>query len=347
MMGTPSCPSGRGATAESAAAERTARERTVRGRGAVLPVVVLMTLALLGLAHGLLVSAEGAYIASRAYARMVTLDSWVGGVMEAELGRGWESWMDSVALGEAWMDRYELPGELQTTVTWRRLAAESWLVEVRVTPAVGGPVGRRRLAWRYEPATRVSALPAVVSVGPDASVTVSGTVTSDGVPVVGVVAEPTLGLLPLARVLAASDPVGPSGTPGPVEVGGTCDTGQPWNWGDPMRPYRPCGDHLPLKGRAGPVVVNGGEGQGVLVVDGDVTLAGGALFHGMVLASGRVDVLDASVVEGRIVAFGGFGVGPGSLVVGSPERAEAALEAVRARLGSAILLHPAVRLGPE
>lgn len=315
--------------------------------GAVLAVVVLMTLALLGLAHGLLVSAEGAYVASRAYARVVTLDSWVAGVMEEELRRGWRSWMDSVSVDERRTETGGAVGEPATTVTWRRISAESWLVEAEATASAGWGVGRRRLAWVYDPATRVAVLPAVVSVGPDAPVAVSGAVVADTVPALGVVDDAALGLLTLARVLAAVDSVGSVGTPGPVEVAGTCDTGQAWNWGDPMRPYRPCGDYLPLKGRVGPLVVDGGEGQGILVVDGDVTLRGGTIFHGFVLASGRVDVLDASAVEGRVLAFGGIVVGPDATITGAPDRAEAALEAARARLGFVILLHPAVRLGPE
>lgn len=316
-------------------------------RGAVLAVIVLVTLALLGLAHGLLISAEGAYVASRTHARVVELDAWVAGVMEEELRRRWAPWMDSVAVGARWAEARDSVGEPPTTVVWRRLSAESWLVEVEAASEAGWPVGRRRLVWVYDPATRVAALPGVLSVGPEASVAVSGSVAPDTVPAVGVVAEPASGLLTLARVLAAADSVGSVGTPAPVEAGGECDASAAWNWGDPIRPYRPCGDHLPIKGRVGPMVVDGGEGQGILVVDGDVTLQGGAIFHGFILASGRVDVVGGSVVEGRIVAFGGAIVGPGATVVGSPAGAEAALAAARARLDSALPLHPAARLGPE
>lgn len=323
-------------------------DRVVEGeRGAVLAVIVLMTLAILGLAHGLLISAEGAYAASRTHARVVELDAWVAGVMEEELRRRWDPWMDSVAVGARRAEARDSVGEPPTAVVWRRLSAESWLVEVEATSEAGWPVGRRRLVWVYDPATRVAALPGVVSVGPGASVAVSGTVVPDTVPAVGVVAGPGSGLLTLARVLAAADPVGSIGTPAPVEAGDACETGAPWNWGDPIRSDRPCGGYRPIKGRAGPLVVDGGEAQGVVVVDGDVTLQGGAVFHGFILASGRVDVLGGSVVEGRMLAFGGAIVGPGATVVGSPARAEVALEAARARLGSAVILHPAVRLGPE
>jgi hypothetical protein len=315
--------------------------------GAVLVVVVLMTLALMGLAHGLLISAEGAYLTSRVHARTVELDSWVGGVVEEELRRGWAPWMDSVAVSGRRTGARDSLGGPPTSVVWRRLSTESWLVEVEATSEAGWTVGRRRLAWVYDPATRVAAFPGVVSVGPDAPVELSGSVVPDTVAAVGVVARPASGLLTFARVSAVADRGGWAGTPGPVEAGGVCDFGSPWNWGDPIRPYRPCGGHFPIKGRVGPLVVEGGQGQGVLVVDGDVTLQGGTVFHGLVLASGRVDVLEGSVVEGRIVAFGGVVVESGAAVVGSPVRAEAALDAARARLGSAVLLHPATRLGPE
>lgn len=317
--------------------------------GAVLVVAVLVTLALLGLGHVLLVSAEAAYLTSAAHARIVELDARAAGAVQAELARGWASWMDSVGVGgrHTRTDSVLVPVPAVTWVTWRRLSSEAWLVEASVAQAAGARAARlRRLVWVYDPGARVGALPGVVSTGPGAPVSIGGSIVTDTAPAVGVVDEAALGLLSVTTLVAAADSVGPVGTPAPIDGGGTCDTGPVWNWGDPLGPNRPCGGYRPLKGRPSSLLVDGGEGQGVLVVDGDVTFRAGALHHGVVVASGRVDVLDGSVIEGRVIAFGGLLVEAGASVVGSPDRARLALEGARETVGGALVLHEAARLGP-
>lgn len=73
---------------------------------------------------------------------------------------------------------------------------------------------------------------------------------------------------------------------GPVVEGGACSTGTPTNWGDPYTPGGPCGSHFPVIHMAGDVAVSGGWGQGVLLVDGYLTLTGGVEFFGVVLVRG-------------------------------------------------------------
>lgn len=314
--------------------------------GAVLIVVVLLTLAMLALAHGLLVSAESAYVTSRAHARVMELEALAAGAIEAELRRGWAPWMDSVAIG-AVRDRPLAQTGARTVVSWRRLGHEVWIVGASSSRNGGPSVGSRRLVWIHDPATRVGALPAVVSTAADAPVTALGAIVPDTALVLTVVDEPALGLLDVARLLAAADSVGATGTPTPVEQGGACATAAPWNWGDPERSYRPCGAFFAARGSVGALTLEGGTGQGVFVVEGDLVVRGSATLFGLVIATGRVDVVDGSSIEGRVIAHGGIFVGGDATVVGSVAWAERALAETRATLGVAVLLHGAQTLGPE
>ena len=76
-------------------------------------------------------------------------------------------------------------------------------------------------------------------------------------------------------------------------------TAEPTNWGDPRRPS-PCEGWLPLVHVRGNLDRPTGRGQGVLLVDGDLTLGGDFEFHGVM------------VVRGRVVATGG-----GNRVIGA------------------------------
>ncbi|MDX1495749.1 MAG: hypothetical protein R3253_16890, partial [Longimicrobiales bacterium] len=282
-------------------------------RGAVLVVVVLLSLALLGLAHGLLVSAELAYTTSAAHREVVELDALAQGRMQEEVAGGWRAWMDSVGVGDSRRTPLTGVGDASVQGRWRRLTSEVWLVKTWASRGRRPPVTLRRPVWLLDPARRLASLPGVVSVGPASPVNVLGTVTPDSAPALGVVAAPSLGVLDLRRLVERGDRLGSSATPGPLEAGAGCDVTDVWNWGDPVRPYRPCGGHRPLLSRVGDLTVAGGEGQGVLVVDGDVVMAG-TRFHGVVVASGRVELRNASVVEGRVVALGGIEVDAASRV---------------------------------
>lgn len=315
-------------------------------RGAVLVVVVLLTVALLGVAHALLVASEAAYTVSRARARAVELDALATGGVEAELRRGWRTWMDSVAAGGLRRRTDSIPGGIRRTVTWRRLGDEAWTLGAQALPRSGAPLRARRLVWVYDPTVRVADLPGVVSTGPGAPVDVRGRVASSGAPALGTVYAPALGLLDLEALLSAADSSGPAGTPTPAEAGGVCDAADAWSWGDPLRPYRPCGTYFALKGRRGALTLTGGSGQGVVVVDGDIRLRSGVFLSGLVVASGVVSVAEGSTLEGRVIAFGGLEVDATGEVVGSASAARAALAAVRFRLASPRLLHPSLRLGP-
>jgi PilX N-terminal len=70
---------------------------------------------------------------------------------------------------------------------------------------------------------------------------------------------------------------------------GTCNTGDLYNWGDPLVPTAPCGSYFPIIWASGGVHLTGNYGQGVLIVDGDLTVTGGFEFYGPVLIKGTLN----------------------------------------------------------
>ena len=86
---------------------------------------------------------------------------------------------------------------------------------------------------------------------------------------------------------------------------GDCDGDAPGNLGDPLRvfgPESPCASRFTLRHADGDLHISGGAGQGMLLVDGDLTLANGALFTGIVIARGAVRLEDASRLDGMVLA---------------------------------------------
>jgi cytoskeletal protein CcmA (bactofilin family) len=76
---------------------------------------------------------------------------------------------------------------------------------------------------------------------------------------------------------------------GPVTVGGVCQPSLiPANWGDPNRasPAGACESSFPIIHAKGDLKVTTGRGQGVLLVDGNFTVAGNFEFTGIVIARG-------------------------------------------------------------
>ena len=74
---------------------------------------------------------------------------------------------------------------------------------------------------------------------------------------------------------------------GPTEVGGECETSNLQNWGDTV-PTNTCGSYFPLIYHGGPElrVQANSYGQGILLVEGDLRLAGGFTFMGIIIVQG-------------------------------------------------------------
>jgi hypothetical protein len=95
----------------------------------------------------------------------------------------------------------------------------------------------------------------------------------------------------------------------PAAIGGSCDTSARDNAGAPEDPAHPCHDFFPLIVASGDLDVGGGEGQGILVVAGRLTLAPGVRFYGAILA-GEIDApafeLHGALRTARGGRLGGF-----------------------------------------
>ncbi|MGH7607853.1 MAG: hypothetical protein ACREME_10990, partial [Gemmatimonadales bacterium] len=74
----------------------------------------------------------------------------------------------------------------------------------------------------------------------------------------------------------------------PRVTNGVCDRNDPLNWGDGINPSGACANHFPivhLKG-AGVTSLNGIQGQGILLVDGDLNVQGSYEFFGVTIIRG-------------------------------------------------------------
>jgi len=95
---------------------------------------------------------------------------------------------------------------------------------------------------------------------------------------------------------------------GPSLLGGACNPVDPENWGSPTDPAGPCGGRFPIVWSDGDLSLTGGEGQGVLVVDGDLSLGGAVTFHGAIIVRGRIVTAGAGGnIHGGVVAINAAG----------------------------------------
>jgi hypothetical protein len=74
---------------------------------------------------------------------------------------------------------------------------------------------------------------------------------------------------------------------GPSTSGGVCNTSDPTNWGDPNNPSGACHYYWPIIHVPGDMHISGGSlGQGILIVDGDLSVVGNFEFSGIVFVYG-------------------------------------------------------------
>lgn len=69
----------------------------------------------------------------------------------------------------------------------------------------------------------------------------------------------------------------------PTSSGGTCNTAPLDNWGSPLDPTGPCGNYFPIVWSDGDLNINGVQGQGILIVNGDLNVQGNFEFMGPVI----------------------------------------------------------------
>lgn len=98
----------------------------------------------------------------------------------------------------------------------------------------------------------------------------------------------------------------------PSEIGGVCYAGDPDNWGSPLQPSGPCGRRFPIVWSEGDLTLTGGQGQGVLIVNGNLSVGGGFVFAGVVIVRGGVATSGVGgSVYGAIQAVNAGGAGNG------------------------------------
>jgi hypothetical protein len=74
----------------------------------------------------------------------------------------------------------------------------------------------------------------------------------------------------------------------PSVSGSVCNTSDQSNWGDPKHTTTLCQSYFPIIHATGDLKITGGVGQGILLVDGDLSVAGGAEFFGPVIVKGSL-----------------------------------------------------------
>ena len=114
------------------------------------------------------------------------------------------------------------------------------------------------------------------------------------------------GAVNYAQLAAQASVVLPGGTyaPAPVVAGATCNTAVTTNWGDGANHNNPCGLYFPIIHLTGNTTLSGGEGQGILLADGNLTLSGSFTFYGLVLAKGGFSTVPggSSKIYGSVMA---------------------------------------------
>ena len=91
--------------------------------------------------------------------------------------------------------------------------------------------------------------------------------------------------------------------PTPVTSAGSC-LRLATNWGDPSAATSPCAARVPIVHAAGDLTIDGGLGQGALLVDGHLIIAGPFTFSGQIVARGGIEMIaDNITITGSIHAW--------------------------------------------
>lgn len=121
----------------------------------------------------------------------------------------------------------------------------------------------------------------------------------------------------LADMIATADIVYPDGanptntapeTTTDADGNTICDTSIDSNWGD-LTAAAPCSDWYPIIYGEGDLAINGSgsgaAGQGILIVEGDMTIDGNVVFHGVVIVMGDLYYAgQGGHVEGSMIVMG-------------------------------------------
>ena len=147
---------------------------------------------------------------------------------------------------------------------------------------------------------------------------------------------PSLGLLGHDALIEGTDlHVGGTVSPGPIQVLGRCAVLSPTNWGAPLDASDPCGAYKPVVISEDSLIVNGGQGQGVLLIRGNATFRSAARFYGLVMVAGDLEITEESEIHGLVRVRGSVFLAGGSRIVGSACAVLSALDAAERLRGLA------------
>jgi hypothetical protein len=83
----------------------------------------------------------------------------------------------------------------------------------------------------------------------------------------------------------------------PVVAGGVCNKAVLTNWGDGDNPTAPCGNYFPIIYATGSITLNNTQGQGILLVNGDLNVQGSYQFYGIVIIQGDLKTAGGGATE--------------------------------------------------
>lgn len=215
-----------------------------------------------------------------------------------------------------------------------RLSDEVALLSARVDSA-GAGASAAALVWALDPAARISTMPGIAEVGrrpdPGSMESLWAGETETCPPEVDPDTGPWIREVDWAerssaegpRSLGRFDPgelerrlevlVSDLGTPSAETRAGECVDGA-WNWGS-LDDSSPCRGRYVGKTGSTDLTLRGGEGQGVLVVDGTLRLEG-TQFRGLLLVEADLVLLEGARVEGLARVGGTLAIVDGSWVSG-------------------------------
>ena len=101
------------------------------------------------------------------------------------------------------------------------------------------------------------------------------------------------------QLAAQADITLPGGTyrTEPVLVGAQCNRNITTNWGDGVNPLGACASHWPIVHVTGDITLNGVQGQGILLVDGNLTVQGSYQYFGITVVRGSMQTAGGGATE--------------------------------------------------
>lgn len=83
----------------------------------------------------------------------------------------------------------------------------------------------------------------------------------------------------------------------PSYLSGQCNKLDKLNWGDGLNPTSPCGTYFPIIHVTGDITLNGVQGQGILLIDGNLLVQGSYEWYGIVVVLGELATAGGGVSE--------------------------------------------------